>query len=453
MNDEKLLKKALRSIKTRAGKRAVVMYGRHVVIQQALEDNGVKIKKIFTNNKELLEDKSLKCVNAAKLDGAAKRYFVVIPFFLDDGGEGQRNTMRAFGFRENKDYIFYPNENDDSILSESDIDDIRADLLVLHTQIEETQKLLNEMKKTEELRDAQYKQLLWHTMAGKDGTVLDAKKRFFMAIPHTEGMLRRVQLAGVILLTKFDEVCRANDIPYWISFGTLLGAVRHQSFIPWDDDTDVCMMREGAEKLTKLLENDKDFYVSHIFAEFEDNLNHCVQLKYRREGTPYCLDIFIYDYCDDISLENIENQMALNAEMAEEAQTIRKSYLSKEQKEEHYSQLLNKYLEKSRKTVGTTTEPSKYMIWALDNYRCAPYFQSNCAVSDVFPLKPMMFEGKEFMAPCNPEKYLRGKYGDIYRLPGDMLSHAHFRLNEHQEAVLAEILKKFADMLSEGNKD
>ena len=40
------------------------------------------------------------------------------------------------------------------------------------------------------------------------------------------------------LLQSFDTVCKKHDIDYWLDYGTLLGAIRHQGFIPWDTDTD-----------------------------------------------------------------------------------------------------------------------------------------------------------------------------------------------------------------------
>ena len=51
------------------------------------------------------------------------------------------------------------------------------------------------------------------------------------------------------LLCKFDEVCRKNNLKYFMIGGTLLGAIRHKGFIPWDDDIDVAMPREDYEKL------------------------------------------------------------------------------------------------------------------------------------------------------------------------------------------------------------
>jgi lipopolysaccharide cholinephosphotransferase len=58
------------------------------------------------------------------------------------------------------------------------------------------------------------------------------------------------------LLSAFDALCKNNDIKYFILGGTLLGAVRHKDFIPWDDDVDVVLFREDYEKLCKIPEKE-----------------------------------------------------------------------------------------------------------------------------------------------------------------------------------------------------
>jgi lipopolysaccharide cholinephosphotransferase len=60
--------------------------------------------------------------------------------------------------------------------------------------------------------------------------------------------LARVHHALYDMLVDFDTVCAELNVPYWLDSGTLLGAVRHGGFIPWDDDVDVCMFRSDLER-------------------------------------------------------------------------------------------------------------------------------------------------------------------------------------------------------------
>jgi len=63
------------------------------------------------------------------------------------------------------------------------------------------------------------------------------------------------------MLKWFDEYCRANNLRYYVLGGTMLGAVRHKGFIPWDDDIDVGLPRRDYEKLAKLMKSKTGKYV------------------------------------------------------------------------------------------------------------------------------------------------------------------------------------------------
>lgn len=63
---------------------------------------------------------------------------------------------------------------------------------------------------------------------------------------------REIQLSCLEVLKAFDGLCRAKNLTYFLSGGTLLGAIRHQGFIPWDDDVDVMMPRADYERLLGL---------------------------------------------------------------------------------------------------------------------------------------------------------------------------------------------------------
>ena len=65
-------------------------------------------------------------------------------------------------------------------------------------------------------------------------------------------VLRKLQLIQLEILTFVDRICREHQIPYSLYAGTLLGAVRHKGFIPWDDDLDICMSRENYDRFIQL---------------------------------------------------------------------------------------------------------------------------------------------------------------------------------------------------------
>lgn len=79
------------------------------------------------------------------------------------------------------------------------------------------------------------------------------------------------------IMIEFDRVCKINNLNYSISFGTMLGAIRHKGFIPWDDDVDIMMPRKDYEKLKKIA---KDQFGSTFFFNAM-KLKRCIRMQFQ----------------------------------------------------------------------------------------------------------------------------------------------------------------------------
>ncbi len=103
---------------------------------------------------------------------------------------------------------------------------------------------------------------------------------------YDEDKLKIVWAEEQSILDAFDKVCRENDLRYSLAYGTLLGAVRHGGFIPWDDDVDVMMPREDYEKL-KTIWNDvaPEEFLLQDDEKHDDLVNNFI--KIRKDNTTF----------------------------------------------------------------------------------------------------------------------------------------------------------------------
>lgn len=101
--------------------------------------------------------------------------------------------------------------------------------------------------------------------------------------------MKEIWAVELDLLVKFDDVCKKNGINYVLDSGTLLGAVRHHGFIPWDDDVDIVMLREDYEKLKKIA--DQEFQNPYFFQNaFTDSFYFRGHAQLRNSSTTAILE-------------------------------------------------------------------------------------------------------------------------------------------------------------------
>ena len=107
--------------------------------------------------------------------------------------------------------------------------------------------------------------------------------------------LREWQLQELNALIEFDKFCKNNDIKYSLAYGTLLGAIRHKGFIPWDDDVDLWLDRENYDKLHALMKGEQ-----HMLTE---KLGVAMGTRPSLWYPPFAdIDLFIFDFAPNNKL-------------------------------------------------------------------------------------------------------------------------------------------------------
>ena len=239
--------------------------------------------------------------------------------------------------------------------------------------------------------------------------------------------LRQAQICMLNIMVEVDKICRKNNIPYWLDSGTLIGAVRHGRFIPWDDDIDICILEKDYKRLREALikelpsryifcDSKTDQYFFDSYGRIKDTLTVChYPLFSKQKSQGLWLDIITLIPATSKRYKSIVE--FIYGRVYRELHNFSKSkglplWRCKANKVMAY---LLYPLAISLKIIGNYAASIKEYHALMPNWGSS--FNSRRYIDDIFPLIEIKFENKYFFAPHNYDSYLTKIYGDYMQIP------------------------------------
>lgn len=269
--------------------------------------------------------------------------------------------------------------------------------------------------------------------------------------------MKQVWAAQLEVLNDVDKACRENGIQYFAEWGTLLGAVRHHGFIPWDDDMDICMKRPDYNRFLEIAEkimpsnykiynlkshNNDGNMVSRIINT--DQISYDAEKLKKYHGVPYVigLDIFPLDYISD-NKEDDELQSNVIVMISSIMNVIKSIQDNNVQLDEENLAQINMQLSQVENICGVTINREDDIVQQLNiliDRMCGIYRENEAEYITImllwvggknyrFPKKyydkaiRIPFENTTIPVPYAYDSILKKKYGDYMQLVHTWDSH------------------------------
>ncbi len=227
--------------------------------------------------------------------------------------------------------------------------------------------------------------------------------------------IRKVQKRLLEMALSISQVLEKHNIPYFITYGTLLGAVRHKGFIPWDDDFDFYLFEDSYQEAMTVL---RDELPDDMFLEDESS----EPLYFH--GWSHVKDMNSFVECELFPQDNSYSHHGISVDLYKISK-VRKGCEDLHRLTEHIAYLERK---KSKGFIGedefeSKAEELRRKIGALDvetsedRWTYLSVFVDRFDEDDLFPLKKYEFEGVSFYGPNKAEVQLSRCYGDYMTLP------------------------------------